>query len=77
MPIAYYPPRGLEPISTSPDSASKLGQSASSSGAKSGALSSDLPPDLALVVNAWARLPENVKTAILDVVKAATELDSD
>jgi hypothetical protein len=47
-------------------------QGDSETGAESGALSCDLPPDLARVVDAWAHLPESVKSRIMELVDSVS-----
>jgi hypothetical protein len=63
-------PTGFERVSTNSEDRRQLGKSAFSSGAKSGALFCNLPPDLARVVSAWPSLPATVKAAVLELVEA-------
>ena len=67
-------PRGLEQADVTSGNSKGLGESSESGGAESGAdkpICSDFAPDLQQVIDAWADLPEAVKTGIVAMVKAA------
>ena len=61
--------RGVEHVSNS----SRIKESEDSGGAECGADFSDSPPsdpDLAVVIDAWAKLPEAVRAGILAMIRA-------
>jgi len=65
---------GLEPISAGSSSANDFGKSTPAGRAKSGVLgahSSLIAPDLAVVVDAWPRLPEATRRDILEIARTA------
>ena len=67
-------PRGLEQGDVKSGNSKGLGKSPESGGAESGAesgVSGDFDADLRKVIDAWADLPEAVKTGILAMVDAA------
>jgi hypothetical protein len=65
------PLAGLEPVDISTMPVSDLGKTPLPSAAKSGAVLDD--PDLARVVEAWPKLPNWVKAAVLKLVSGQEE----
>ena len=67
-------PTGTELIAASASEDRRLGNPPSGSAAQSGAVAAESPPadpDLARVLDAWHRLPQHIRAAVLALVGAA------
>jgi len=67
-------PTGFELPAATPNQDKELGNPPSHSAAQSGAVaagSAPADPDLARVLDAWARLPPHIRAAVLALVDAA------
>ena len=65
---------GLEPVTSSSSNDKPLCEQGKSGGAESGAFSADSPqidPDLAKVIDAWPKLAEAIRIAVLAMVNAS------
>jgi hypothetical protein len=68
--LAGVPPRGLETPANSPQNSTNPAPG----GAKSGALDAKTPaidPGLAVIIDAWPKVPEAIRAGILALVRAA------